>query len=243
MRSRLLSSVALAALLLLGGFVRQASAQPVLWAWERPEALGDLPDAYGVAVVVGFIRIHAGTMTARGRRFPLVLRAGHAPPTAVVHIEIDQNAPLGWTETLQHQVAGAALALAEGYREVQIDMEVRESQRDALLGVLREVRAGLRAGTTLSMTALASWCETESWLDRAPVDEIVPMLFRLGSAGSRLRDKLAAGGDFGERRCRAAVGISLDAPVTVPPGRRVYVFNPRSWTAAAVAGLGKDYAP
>ncbi len=87
------------------------------------------------------------------------------------------------------------------------------------------------------MTALASWCETETWLADAPVDEIVPMLFRMGRGGDRLRGKLAAGGDFNDPRCRTAVGISTDTPVVVPPGRRVYVFNPRSWDAAAITAL------
>ena len=85
------------------------------------------------------------------------------------------------------------------------------------------------------MTALASWCDTEHWLQAAPVDEIVPMLFRMGRDAAPLRRKLAAGGDFAEPRCRDAVGISLDAPVTVPPNRRVYVFNPLPWDAASLA--------
>ncbi len=113
-------------------------------------------------------------------------------------------------------------------------MEVRESQRGALLELLAGVRAGLPQ-TTLSMTALASWCETEHWLGDAPVDEIVPMLFRMGRTGSRLRGKLAAGGDFNEPRCRSAVGISVDSPVSVPIGRRLYIFNPRAWDAASLS--------
>jgi hypothetical protein len=46
-----------------------------------------------------------------------------------------------------------------------------------LLDVLRAVRATLPAGRELSMTALASWYDTERWLGAAPVDEVVPMLF------------------------------------------------------------------
>ena len=214
-----------------------ALAQPVLWAWEREEALADVPSTYRVAAVVGVIRLHGGGMTARGRRFPLALGADPAQPTGVIHIEIDPAIPLRWTETLRAQVIEAALSYAAGYRSVQIDMEVRQSQRGALLDVLRGVRAGLPADTTLSMTALASWCDTERWLATAPVDEIVPMLFRMGRQGGRLRAKLEAGGDFGDPRCRTALGISLDAPVAFPPGRRVYVFNPRAWTAASLADL------
>lgn len=217
-----------------------AAAQPsrLVWAWERAEALDTLPPDVGVAAVFGFIRLRGGAVVAmRGRRFPLVVAPGRPAPVSVVHIEIDQTEPLDWTPRLRDAVTGAALVFTRGALHVQVDMEVRHSQRVALLDVLRGVRAGLVPGATLSMTALASWCDTEHWLDDAPVDEIVPMLFRLGATGPRLRARLAAGGDFGEPRCRTAVGISLDAPVVVPPGRRVYIFNPRPWNAAAVAAL------
>jgi hypothetical protein len=122
-------------------------------------------------------------------------------------------------------------------------MEVRQSQRRALLDMLGGVRAGLPSGTHLSMTALASWCDGEAWLAEAPVDEIVPMLFRMGQDGLRLRARLAAGGDFRLPACRAAVGVSLDAPVTVPPSRRVYVFNPRPWDETSLSAALRDHPP
>jgi hypothetical protein len=235
---RLLRGVALASILLLGGTASPPGPAPVVWAWERAEVLDALPPAFGVAAVVGFIRLAGGSMAvARGRRFPLLLRDGAPPPIGVVHIEVDQAQPLLWTDALRADVVGKALAFLRPYAAVQVDMEVRDSQRGALLDLLRGLRAGLPAGTTLSMTALASWCDTERWLGTAPVDEIVPMLFRMGPGGIRLRGKLAAGGDFGEPRCRTAVGVATDAPVTIPPGRRVYVFNPHPWDATAVTAL------
>lgn len=218
-----------------------AAAQParVVWAWERLETLDALPPGIGIAAVTGFIRLRAGGIVAlRGRRFPLLAAPDRPAPIAVVHIEIDQSLPLDWSDRLSRQVVSAALILTRGAPNVQIDMEVRQSQRAALLDVLHGVRVGLAPGTTLSMTALAAWCETETWLDQAPVDEIVPMLFRMGRGGASLRAKLAAGGDFNQPRCRSAAGIATDSPVAVPPGRRLYIFNPRPWDAAAVAALG-----
>lgn len=215
-----------------------AETARIVWAWERPEVLDTLPPGVGVAAVTGFIRLRGDAMVVRrGRRFPLLLALDRPPPLAVVHVELDQSRPLDWNPSLANQVVEAALAFIHGARQVQVDMEVRSSQRGALLDVLRGLRAGLPSGTTLSMTALASWCENETWLDAAPVDEIVPMLFRMGSGGHRLRAKLAAGGDFTHRRCRTALGISTDTPAVVPPGRRVYIFNPRPWDAAAIAAL------
>lgn len=143
------------------------------------------------------------------------------------------------------QVAQAALRLARrpGVRRLQMDFEVRASERPILLAVLRGVRAGLPEGIELSMTALASWCDTETWLDEAPVDEIVPMLFRMGPGGERLKARLAAGGDFANPRCRRALAVSADTPLArAPAGRRVYLFNPRSWTAASFERVRREVA-
>ena len=132
-------------------------------------------------------------------------------------------------------MAAAILHHARAFpaRRVQVDFEVRASERQVLLDVLADVRRGLPRTTLLSMTALASWCDTERWLDRAPVDEIVPMLFRMQEAGDALRNRLAAGGDFRNPRCRSAFAVSTDTPVVrAPRGRRVYLFNRRSWTEA-----------
>lgn len=231
----------LAGVVLLFAAPAMAQSSRMVWAWERPEALDTLPPSIGIAVVKGFIRLRADAIvTQRGRRFALRTAPGGPAPIAVVHIEIDQTQGLAWTERQSRQVVSAALAFSRGAPQVQVDMEVRNSQHAALLDVLRGMRAGLAPGTTLSMTGLASWCDTESWLDQAPVDEIVPMLFRMGPGGARLRAKLAAGGDFDQPRCRTAAGIALDTPVVVPPGRRLYVFNPRPWDAAAVAALGPE---
>ena len=97
-----------------------------------------------------------------------------------------------------------------------------------LLDLIGDVRRGLPRGKLLSMTALASWCDTEDWLEQAPVDEVVPMLFRMTVGGEALRKRLAAGGDFRNPRCRAALGIATEAASThlhrwtfaKPSGRR-----------------------
>ncbi len=227
----------LAPLLSLGLVVcsGQAVAQPLtLWAWERPEDLRFLPRDAEIAVQTGFIELSGERLIVRGRRHPLAASPDRVT-TAVVHVQIDPRRQLAWRPERARQVAAAILRLGRKphVRRLQVDFEVRESQRPILLAVLREVRAGLSDGATLSMTALASWCETEGWLSEAPVDEVVPMLFRMGRGGASIRSKLAAGGDFAEPACRSALAISTDAPVErAPSGRRVYLFSPGSWTAA-----------
>jgi hypothetical protein len=203
----------------------------VLWAWERPEDLRFAPAAAEIALQTGFLEISGDRLLARGRRFPLKTAA--PPATALVHVQIDPLRRPLWTPELRRRTAAAVLHYAQVVpaRRVQVDFEVLESQRPMLLDLLADVRAGLPEGTTLSMTALASWCDTEDWLAAAPVDEIVPMLFRMREAGEHLKKRLAQGRDFRNPRCRSALGISTDSPIVrAPPGRRVYLFNPRSWT-------------
>jgi hypothetical protein len=211
-----------------------APTQLVLWAWERPEDLRFAGPDVEVAVQTGFVSLNGAGVLARGRRFPLKPAAGQ-PRTAVVHVQIDRRARLAWTPDQRRAAARAVLAYGRQpwARRVQVDFEVRRSERQVLLDLLSDVRAGLPRGTPLSMTALASWCETEDWLRAAPVDEIVPMLFRMGREGEAVRTRLAAGQDFAEPRCRKAVAVSADTPLPrLRAGRRVYLFSPRSWTAA-----------
>ncbi|HYI41989.1 MAG TPA: hypothetical protein VE053_16895 [Allosphingosinicella sp.] len=222
-------------LLLLAGSCRPAPPVPsqlILWAWERPEDLRFAGASAEIAVQTGFVELAGAGLKARGRRFPL--KSAQPPSTAVVHVQIDHEHPLEWSPLLRSRTSAAILhyAAAVPARRVQVDFEVRASERAVLLELLADVRRGLPSGTLLSMTALASWCDTEGWLERAPVDEIVPMVFRMTAGGDALRKRLAEGGDFRNPRCRAALGVATDQPIVrAPPGRRVYMFNPSSWTA------------
>ena len=58
------------------------------------------------------------------------------------------------------------------------------------------------------------------------------MLFRMGYDGRRVRARLANGSDFGGPECRQSIGVASDElPQMLPPGRRIYAFNPRRWSA------------
>ncbi len=207
--------------------------QLVVWAWERPEDLRFLPPGVEVAAQTGFVEISGDRVFARGRRFPL--RVNGEPEVAVVHVQIDPRGRLDWTPAQRAAAVSAVLALGRQpwAKWLQIDFEVRQSQRQVLLDLLEGVRQGMPRSVGLSMTAIASWCETESWLRHAPVDEIAPMVFRMGPPGGRLKEMLEAGGDFREPECRKAIAISADTPLRrVPDGRKIYLFSPRSWRPA-----------
>jgi len=228
------------AMVMLGS--ARAPGRVVVWAWERPEDLRFVGDAADVAIQTGFVVLSGDRVQARGRRFPL--RMSGRPSTALVHVQIDRGRPLAWTPDQRREAAQAVLAFSQvaGANVVQVDFEVRRSERGVLLDLLSDVRRGLPKDKRLSMTALASWCDTETWLASAPVDEIVPMLFRMGPGGPPLKAKLEAGGDFANPRCRTALAVSTDAPLARAPadGRQIYLFDPHSWTEPDYAALREE---
>lgn len=202
-----------------------------LWAWERPDDLRHLPRGVGVAFLAQTITIAGHSHVIARRRQPLLVDEG-TPMLAVTRIE----AP---GETGGVDVPALARAIVDRARlpmvaGVQIDFDARASQRGLYRRLLHEVRTALPKGMPLSMTALTSWCLDDNWLDELPADEAVPMLFRMGAAQSVYRRGFAA--RPAAHLCRDAIGLSLDEPVDwSTAGRRVYIFNPRAWTASSVA--------
>jgi len=204
----------------------------MLWAWDRDDDLRFIDTAdTGVAYL-------AATLTLRGE--DVVLTPRHNPLTlppdvrraAVVHVETDRGAPplQSGTQLGRFVEAIAAVGEAAPHRVLQVDYEAPASQRGFLIDTLAALRSRL-PGAAVSVTGLASWCFNESWTGRLDADEIVPMLFRMGYDGRRLRTHLAGGGDFRGAQCRSSLGVATDElPGALPPGKRVYAFSPRRWT-------------
>ena len=209
---------------------RTPAPEIVLWAWQRPEDLRFAASA-PIAYLAATARIRGPRLDVEGRRQPL-----HTPPQArrfpVLRIEVDAATRAEALDVHRGALVRLASQLARGAELVQIDYDARRSERAFYRGLLVDLRRTLPPSTHLSITALASWCLGDDWLDGLPVDEAVPMLFRLGPDAAAVRATLARGRDFTAPLCRGAYGLSTDEPV-VPrrPGRRVYLFHPRPWTA------------
>jgi hypothetical protein len=203
-----------------------------LWAWERPERLDFIdPAKVGVAYhAVTFQLTPGGDVVPQPRRQPLVVPPGTSM-TAVMRIEVAYGTVLGEAQRSRLVRLVSERLQRHGARTVQIDFDARVSERPFYRELLHALRAALPAGTRLSMTALASWCLHDDWLDGLPVDEVVPMVFRMGVDRVAVRAELARRGDFLSPRCRQSVGFVTDEPVpALPAGRRVYWFSPRPWS-------------
>ena len=238
MPSRLLAATAALALLAPAVVVRDTRPHRdaglphvVLWAWERPDDLRGLPPGVGVAFLAQTITIVGPSYLVTRRRQPLRVDQG-IEMIAVTRIE----APAGVTGV---DVPAMARAIADRARlpmvtGVQIDFDARVSQRGMYRRLLYAVRAALPAGMPLSITALASWCLDDDWLDELPIDEAIPMLFRMGPDGAALRQAWLVRRPA--PRCRGSLGVSLDEPAPrAAADRRVYVFNPGEWTPRSVS--------
>jgi len=217
----------------------QSLPQLMLWAWERPTDLGSLDTGIGVAFLSQTLVARNGALLREPRRNPLRV-APHTPLVAVTRIETGDGAP---PETLVTSMAEAIAGTASlpGVRGVQIDFDAAESERAFYRSLVRAVRSTLGADVPLSITALASWCAQDRWMNGLPVDEAVPMLFRLGPINAPYAG-LARSPAAAAAECRGALGTSLDEPLHVRAmGRRVYVFNASAWTPASVT-LAREVA-
>jgi hypothetical protein len=203
----------------------------ILWAWERPEDLRFInPAETGVAFLARTVYLRSDKAIVRPRFQPLSVAPG-TKLVAVARIESNRSARLSPAQRAQTVTAIAELARNEKVAAIQIDFDARSSEREFYRDLLADLRRVLPPAVKLSITALASWCMGDNWLTELPIDEAVPMLFRMGVDRSNVTARLEAGVDFSAARARHSLGLSTDEPLTtLPAGRRVYIFNPRSWT-------------
>jgi hypothetical protein len=200
----------------------------VLWAWERPEKLEFVsPGSAGIAFLARTVTWRGGQVTARPRLQPLRVLPGTAL-MAVVRLE-SGGEPLPATAAVNTEILKAAAA--DGVRALQIDFDARRSEREWYRVLLQELRRDLRPSIPLTITALASWCDRDDWIEELPVTAAVPMLFRMGAGEPRGVRHVRAG------VCADSFGISTDElPADLPRGRRLFVFHPRPWDEDAYRG-------
>ncbi|HUO04345.1 MAG TPA: hypothetical protein VMU16_04010 [Candidatus Binataceae bacterium] len=206
----------------------------VLWAWERRENLGFIdPATTGVAYLAVTLELSGDRVVLHPRLQPLTV-----PPRTtlvpVARIETDWHSRPTLSDLQRAEAARIIAGLANpSAAAIQIDFDASKSQRGFYRELLADVRGRIPASIPLSMTALASWCLDDNWIAGLPVDETVPMLFRMGRDSGRIDSYLRAGGKFSPAIGQTSIGLALDEPFAGLSGdKRVYLFSPRPWTAA-----------
>jgi hypothetical protein len=204
-----------------------------LWAWERPENLKFLnPKEVGVAILVKTLILNRTSVTMRPRIQPIELPPG-ITTIAVVRIASNSDAlPENAKGEIVRQILDLTTRSASG---IQIDFDARVSERPFYRALIENVRRQMPDNKKLSITALASWCIYDDWISDLPVDESVPMLFRLGPEARQVRQYLASGNKFRAAKTQFSTGVSMDEmPWEAIRGRRIYIFNPKPWTKESV---------
>lgn len=214
----------------------------VLWAWEEQEDLRTVdPAKVGVAYLARTLLLGDASHPAiLPRHQPLAVPPGMAV-MAVVRIETRP----GFRDTpalrLQTAAALANVSRRQGLRALQVDFDATRSERDFYSGVLRALRPQMPSGMPLSITALVSWCSGEpgsnpqqNWLASLPIDEAVPMFFRLGGHAKPFDDKTWI--PVRQPLCRSSLGLSTDESwPEIPSTARVYLFAPGPWQPTQLA--------
>lgn len=206
-----------------------------VWAWERREDLrGVDARTTAVAYLERTVEVDGSGVRVVPRRQAMLLPAAAGlVRIAVVRIEVASGTELGEDSARVVAEAVSEAATNNDVAALQVDFDARQSQREWYATVLRGVRAKMPAGMPLSMTALASWCSYDgAWMRGLPVDEAVPMLFRMEPDRRRAGVSGWGTGEYAVREpmCMGSVGISTREawPVDLR-GRRVYVFADRGW--------------
>jgi hypothetical protein len=216
----------------------------VLWAWERPENLHFIdPSKVAVAFLAETIELTSDQVIVRPRLQPLKVPDG-TRLIAVARLSTNVHTAPTYSLRQNKALAGNILRLRSipGVSGIQIDFDAKRSERQFYRSLLTDLRSQLPDSISLSMTALASWCLGDPWVVDLPVDDAIPMLFRLGPDRSTVLSRLKEGKDFSISLCRQSVGVSLDeAFPRIDRKRRVYVFNPKPWTNLSFQNFMKEY--
>jgi hypothetical protein len=206
-----------------------ASLPPfTLWAWERREDLHAI-DTHRFAVAYLDQTLTIGLLVDRQpRRDPLILPAS-AVRMPVVRIETTPGAILNDVNR-DDLVRDILLSANEpGIAALQIDFDATRSERPFYRDLLVTLRRQMPSHLPLSITALASWCSADDWLQGLPIDEAVPMMFRMEPDRRRAP---ATADDFRIREplCQFSVGVSTTEPWPAHlAGKRIYVFADNGW--------------
>lgn len=214
----------------------------MLWAWERPEDLSFIdPRQVGVAYLAQTVTLSGEHCRTRPRVQPLKLPIG-AKVCAVTRIEVDARQPTAFSPRQADMIVHSIEKIAAMHHldAVQIDFDAKLDERQFYSSLLKQLRTALPPNVGLSITALASWCLYDRWLADLPVDEAVPMMFRMGHDRQKVLLHFQGSRGFAHAVCSNSLGVSLDEPdvntviekLLVEPASapRVYVFSPHRWT-------------
>ena len=211
-----------------------------LWAWERPEDLTAIePRTTAVAWLDRTILLGppsaSPNVIVEPRRQPLSV-PHRTTLIGVVRIAAPPGLIPSQSQRQQTLAVLADSASQPGIAAFQVDFDATRSQRPFYSELLKDLRTQMPPRLPLSITALASWCSYDDWIAALPIDEAVPMLFRMEPDRRRVPPD-SPWFQIREPLCQNSLGLSTREPwpaetrKTLNPSRRIYLFADRGWHA------------
>ena len=212
-----------------------------LYTWETPQDFSFLAeeDYYiknvGVAYLSGEIISRDGKLVFYNRRNPLII------PEAIEVISVVRINTFNSPEELsdnKEEIASFITDHCFGADHCQVDMDARPSEYGHYGEIIEEVNGNL--GYRISISALASWCNKNSWISDLKIDYAVPMLYRMGESSFLLKAEHIV---LDNRFCRKNVALSTDELDfdfhKYTADKNVFIFNPDAWTKESLDDIIK----
>ena len=209
----------------------------VLWVWERPENLYFINDKnISFAYLSGTVTKADKNLEYYSRRQPLripdksnTISVIRIEDRSKDHIFEDKNLP-----EISDYIVKSCIEKTSN-TACQIDFDATESQIEFYKKLVVSVREKLPKEMKLSLTALVSWCVNDkAWFDELPIDEVVPMFFRLGREENIYWQRISEGRLNISNSCQKAVGVATDEPMPnkiYVKNKPIYIFNNGYWTS------------
>ncbi|MBU1200742.1 DUF3142 domain-containing protein [Patescibacteria group bacterium] len=207
----------------------------ILWVWERPENLYFMKnESVTYAYLAGTATKTDDNLVLYSRQQPLRIPDG-STTIATVRIE-DRTREATFEEsdieTITNFIVKSCTVNLKNI-SCQIDFDATQSQIEFYKKLILSVRKKLPTDIKLSITSLVSWCtNNSSWFDNLPINEVVPMFFRLGKDSNLYWKKIENGKLNLNHTCQKSIGISTDERLpdkSYLTGKNIYIFNHQYW--------------
>lgn len=214
---------------IFGWFYWRQSTTLVLWSWQRADDLSFVDKDVVVAPLVASIFVDKNGVSVQPRTNVLKL-SENAQIIPVIRLEISPNIQVDdeQIDAIVHHIGSFAASCKSNM--VQIDFDAAKSQRTLYEKLLVKLRSSL-PNIKISITALASWCVGDAWIDKLPITHAVPMLYNLGEHADDFKKYFKDKKQWKAAKCQGYIGFEQsDVFIKPPRGWNVYVFNKSAWT-------------
>ena len=197
-----------------------------LWTWERSDDLSFTGSEQTIAPLIATLIQVGNDVSLKPRRNPFKTRI-NAKILPVFRIETYKTQSLNVAVCTQYLLG---MIKSNHYTEIQLDFDARKSQRDSykeLIDSLKKQMPSLK----ISITALASWCVDDGWIEELDIEYAVPMLYRMGEDTNKIMHSFSFDLAWPVKKCQRNVAFEVQRMFVKPKrNAKVFLFNNKAWS-------------